>query len=80
MALSGNWFGAILMLILGLIYFYIMFPGFWLGYNQGINLVKTAGSRALTTITDLASMFALGVMGGFIPSILASVKNTFEIR
>jgi len=78
MALSGNWFGAILMLILGLIYFYIMFPGFWLGYNQGINLVKTAGSRALTTITDLASMFALGVMGGFIPSILASVKTPLK--
>ncbi len=78
MALSGNWFGAVLMLILGFIYFYVMFPGFWLGYNQGINLVKTAGSRALTTITDLASMFALGVMGGFIPSILASVKTPLK--
>lgn len=78
MALSGNWFGAALMLILGFIYFYIMFPGFWLGYNQGINLVKTAGSRALATITDLASMFALGVMGGFIPSILASVKTPLK--
>jgi len=40
--------------------------------------VKTAGSRALTTITDLASMFALGVMGGFIPSILASVKTPLK--
>jgi len=78
MALSGNWFGAVLMLLLGFIYFYVMFPGFWLGYNQGINLVKTAGSRALTTITDLASMFALGVMGGFIPSILASVKTPLK--
>jgi mannose/fructose/N-acetylgalactosamine-specific phosphotransferase system component IID/mannose/fructose/N-acetylgalactosamine-specific phosphotransferase system component IIC len=78
MALNGNWFGAILMLILGLIYFYVMFPGFWLGYNQGMNLVKTAGSKALTTFSNLASIAALIIMGGFIPSILASVKTPIQ--
>lgn len=78
MALAGNWFGAVLMLILGFIYFYVMFPGFWLGYNQGKNLVQTAGSKALTTFSNLASIAALIIMGGFIPSILASVKTPIE--
>lgn len=78
MALNGNWFGAILMLILGFIYFYVMFPGFWLGYNQGMNLVKTAGSKALATFSNLASIVALIIMGGFIPSILASVKTPIQ--
>lgn len=78
MALNGNWFGAILMLILGFIWFYVMFPGFWLGYNQGKNLVQTVGSKFLTTFSNLASMAALIVVGGFIPSILGSVKTPIQ--
>jgi len=78
MALSGNWFGAALMLILGFIYFYVMFPGFWLGYNQGKNLVQTAGSKALTIFSNLASMAALIIMGGFIPSILGKVNTPLQ--
>jgi mannose/fructose/N-acetylgalactosamine-specific phosphotransferase system component IID len=78
MALNGNWFGAILMLILGFIYFYVMFPGFWLGYNQGKNLIQTAGSKFLTTFSNLASMAALIVVGGFIPSILGGVKTPIQ--
>jgi len=78
MALNGNWFGAILMLILGFIWFYVMFPGFWFGYNQGKNLVQTVGSKFLTTFSNLASMAALIVVGGFIPSILGSVKTPIQ--
>jgi len=78
MALNGNWFGAILMLILGFIYFYVMFPGFWFGYNQGKNLVKVAGGKALARFTELASIGALIVMGGFIPSILAGLRTPIK--
>jgi len=78
MALSGNWFGAVLMVILGFIWFYVKFPGFWLGYNQGKNLVQTAGSKFLTTFSNLASMAALIVVGGFIPSILGGVKTPIQ--
>jgi len=70
MALNGNWFGAILMLILGFIWFYLMFPGFWLGYNQGKNLIKIAAGGFITKFNELASMAALIVVGGFIPSII----------
>lgn len=78
MALNGNWFGAALMLILGFIWFYLMFPGFWLGYNQGKNIVQTAGSKALERFSELASIAALTIMGGFIPSILATVKTPLQ--
>jgi len=36
MALRGSTGGAWLMLALGFIWFYLMFPGFWLGYKQGL--------------------------------------------
>lgn len=70
MALNGNWFGAILMLILGFIWFYLMFPGFWLGYNQGKSLINIAAGGFITKFNELASMAALIVVGGFIPSII----------
>jgi mannose/fructose/N-acetylgalactosamine-specific phosphotransferase system component IIC/mannose/fructose/N-acetylgalactosamine-specific phosphotransferase system component IID len=78
MALAGNWFGAVLMAILGFTWFYIMFPGFWLGYNQGLNLVKTAGTEVLNRFSELACMAALVIMGGFIPSILGGVKTPIQ--
>ena len=78
MALRGSTGGAWLMLALGFIWFYLMFPGFWLGYKQGLGLVRQMSSGAVTRITDIASTAALFIMGGFIPSILASVKTPIE--
>ncbi len=75
MALDGKTGGAWLMLLLGFIWFYLMFPGFWLGYKQGTGLVHQVSGGFVTRITDMASAAALFVMGGFIPSILAGVKT-----
>ena len=79
MALAGSVGGAWLMLLLGFIWFYVTFPGFWLGYKQGLGLVRQVSSGTITRITDMASTAALFIMGGFIPSILASVKTPLEI-
>lgn len=79
LALRGSVGGAWLMLLLGFIWFYLMFPGFWLGYKQGLGLVRQVSSGAITRITDMASTAALFIMGGFIPSILAGVKTPLEI-
>lgn len=79
MALNGNWFGAVLMLILGFIYFYQSFPGFWFGYRLGKNLLQIAsGSKALATFSNFASMGALIIMGGFIPSILGRLVTPLQ--
>src|SRR5450756_2352347 len=79
LALQGNAGGAWLMLFLGFFWFFLMFPGFWLGYRQGLGLVRQVSSGAITRITDMASTAALFIMGGFIPSILGGVKTPLEI-
>jgi PTS system mannose-specific IID component len=79
LALQGHASGAWLMLLLGFIWFYLMFPGFWLGYKQGLGLVRQVSSGAITRITDMAGTAALFIMGGFIPSILKTVKTPLEI-
>ncbi|RIE16288.1 PTS system mannose/fructose/sorbose family transporter subunit IID [Candidatus Cryosericum septentrionale] len=79
LALRGSVGGAWLMLLLGFIWFYQEFPEFWLGYKQGLGLVRQVSSGAITRIVDIASTAALFIMGGFIPSILAGVKTPLEI-
>ena len=79
LALQGHAGGAWLMLFLGFFWFFLMFPGFWLGYKQGLGLVRQVSSGAITRITDMASTAALFIMGGFIPSILGRVKTPLEI-
>src|SRR5450830_1662518 len=79
LALQGHASGAWLMLFLGFFWFFLMFPGFWLGYRQGLGLVRQVSSGAITRITDMASTAALFIMGGFIPSILGGVKTPLEI-
>jgi len=78
MALAGSVGGAWLMLLLGFIWFYLQFPGFWLGYRQGLGLIRQVSSGAITRITDMASTAALFIMGGFIPSILGGVRTPLE--
>jgi mannose/fructose/N-acetylgalactosamine-specific phosphotransferase system component IID/mannose/fructose/N-acetylgalactosamine-specific phosphotransferase system component IIC len=79
MALAGSLGGAWLMLLLGFIWFGLKFPGFWLGYKQGLGLVRQVSSGAITRITDMAGVVALFIMGGFIPSILKGVKTPLEV-
>jgi len=75
LALAGNPVAALLIMIMNVLFFVIKFPGFWLGYSRGLNLVQQLSSGIVARVTEAASMIALVVMGGFIPSILASLKT-----
>jgi mannose/fructose/N-acetylgalactosamine-specific phosphotransferase system component IID/mannose/fructose/N-acetylgalactosamine-specific phosphotransferase system component IIC len=79
LALQGHASGAWLIVFLGLIWLCVRIPGFWFGYKQGLGLVRQVGSGAITRITDMAGTAALFIMGGFIPSILKTVKTPLEI-
>jgi mannose/fructose/N-acetylgalactosamine-specific phosphotransferase system component IID len=73
LALSGHSLGAVLMLFLGLCWFYFKFVGFDIGHRQGAGLVKQMAQGSLDRITEGASQIGLFVIGGFIPSILSGV-------
>jgi len=75
MALRGSSGGPLLIFLLGLFWLFIRIPGFWFGYKQGLGLVRQVGSGAISRITEMAGTAALFIMGGFIPSILASLKT-----
>jgi mannose/fructose/N-acetylgalactosamine-specific phosphotransferase system component IID len=77
LALSGSVAGPIIFVIFGLFWFLFKVPQFWWGYRQGIGLVGevTAGGR-LDRITEAATIMGLGVVGGFIPSIMAKLTTT----
>jgi Phosphotransferase system, mannose/fructose/N-acetylgalactosamine-specific component IID len=78
LALAGNPMGAVLIMIMNLLFFAVKFPGFWFGYSRGLNLIHQLASGIISRITEAASMVALVVLGGFIPSILASLKTPLE--
>ena len=79
MALAGNTMGAWLMMLLNVIWFVSKFPGFWFGYQKGLTLVQQLSSGIVGRLTDAAGALALGVMGGFIPSILAGVTTPLQV-
>lgn len=78
LALAGNPMGAALIMIMNLLFFAVKFPGFWFGYTRGLSLINQLASGVISRITEAASMIALTVLGGFIPSILASLKTPLE--
>lgn len=79
LALAGNSAAAASIMVMNLLFFTIKFPGFWFGYSRGLNLVQQLSSGIIARSTEAASMIALVVMGGFIPSILASLKTPLTI-
>ncbi len=65
-----------LMILASLILMATMFPQYWFGYRQGINVAKeVSGSDRITRITDLAVIMGLTVMGAFIPFILKGLTT-----
>jgi mannose/fructose/N-acetylgalactosamine-specific phosphotransferase system component IID/mannose/fructose/N-acetylgalactosamine-specific phosphotransferase system component IIC len=78
MALAGNPFAAVLIMIMNILFFAVKFPGFWFGYSRGLNLIHQLSSGIIARITEAASLVALTVLGGFIPSILASLSTPIE--
>ena len=79
LALAGNPMGAWLMMLLNVIWFVSKFPGFWFGYKKGLTLVQQLSSGVVGRLTEAAGALALGVMGAFIPSILAGVVTPLQI-
>ena len=72
MALSGNVFGPILVILL--VFFPYMAVRYWQfmwAYEQGTNLLSSLGSGALAKITEFATIVGLIVVGGFAPSIVS---------
>ncbi len=65
-----------LMILASFILMGTMFPQYWFGYRQGINVAKEfSGSDRITRITDLAVIIGLTVMGAFIPFILKGLTT-----
>jgi mannose/fructose/N-acetylgalactosamine-specific phosphotransferase system component IID/mannose/fructose/N-acetylgalactosamine-specific phosphotransferase system component IIC len=71
LALAGHSSAAAVIMVMNLLFFIVKFPGFWLGYSRGLNLVKQLSSGIISRVTEAASMVALMVMGGFIPNIMS---------
>ncbi len=78
-ALSGSYTGVILMLLLGFFWYWTRTPLFWLGHREGINVAtEVASGGRIQQITEIASIMGVTVIGGFVPSILASVKTPLK--
>lgn len=76
LALGGSYFGPVLIFLSGILWIALMIPLFYLGYRQGIGVAKQVSSEGtLTRITEMVTIMGMIVIGGFIPSIMASVKT-----
>jgi len=71
MALDGNVFGPILVILLVLIpYLAARYWQFFWAYNQGTELIASLGSGMIERVTEAATIVGLIVVGGFAPSIV----------
>ncbi|MFW6029777.1 MAG: PTS system mannose/fructose/sorbose family transporter subunit IID, partial [Halanaerobiales bacterium] len=75
LALAGNIMGFWIMVIFGVTWgLIIKYALFWVGYNQGTNLVTemSGGNEQsrIEKVTEYATIFGITVIGGFIPDIL----------
>jgi PTS system mannose-specific IID component len=75
LALAGNIMGFWIMVLFGISWGIIIKYGlFWLGYNQGTDLVTEVAAEGdqskIDKITQYATIFGITVIGGFVPSIL----------
>lgn len=89
LALSGRMMGFWIMVLFGITWGLIIKYGlFWLGYNQGIDLVDAGGEKenVIDKVTKFATIFGITVIGGFVPDILSNVttpvtyKRTVEVQ
>jgi mannose/fructose/N-acetylgalactosamine-specific phosphotransferase system component IID len=79
LALQGNTVAVWIMAIgWTALVWYVRFPGFWLGYRQGLNLIKQISSGFVGRFTEYVGMAALVVMGAFVPSILSGVTTKVQ--
>jgi len=75
MAAEGNWMAPVVATLPLLILFIIRWPLFNYGYKAGVNVISDVnGVGALDKLQVAASVLGITVVGGFVPSILASLK------
>lgn len=76
LALGGNYFGPALIFLSGIFWTLLMIPLYYFGYRQGVGVVKEVSSGGrLSRLTDMVTMMGMIVIGGFVPSIMATVKT-----
>ncbi|WP_206612212.1 PTS system mannose/fructose/sorbose family transporter subunit IID [Sporolactobacillus terrae] len=69
MALQGNPTGAIIWLLLNVIFFFFRMKLFDMGHSSGLKLITALGDR-LNIFTESASIMGLTVVGALIPSVV----------
>lgn len=76
LALGGSVLGPILMALSGIFWTVLMVPLFFFGYRRGLGVAKEVAEHGrIAQITDIATVMGMVVIGGFIPSIMSSVKT-----
>jgi len=79
LALSGSYFGPVIIFLSGILWTVLMIPLFYFGYRQGIGVAKEVTSQGtLTRVTEMVTMMGMIVIGGFIPSIMAAVQTPLK--
>lgn len=69
MGLEGNPTGAVIWLLLNLVFFVFRIKLFHLGYDSGLKLITKLGDK-LSVFTEAASIMGLTVIGALIPSVV----------
>ncbi len=79
LAMNGSMGGPLLFVAAGIFWIALMPWQFWLGYNQGTNLVQeVAGGGRIQRLTEGATIMGLVVIGGFVPSIMAGLTTPLK--
>ena len=75
LAAEGNWLAVLVAILPSLLTFVIRWPLFNYGYKKGEEVISdVAGTSTFDTLQVAASILGITVVGGFIPSILKSLK------
>lgn len=81
LASEGNWLAVVVAILPTLLTFVVRWPLFYYGYRKGEEVISdVAGTSTFDTLQVAASILGITVIGGFVPSILASLHiNDIEI-
>ncbi len=75
LAAEGSWLSVIATTGPLLALFLVKWPLFYYGYKQGVNVINdVSGAGGFDKLQTAAGVLGLTVIGGFVPSILASLK------
>ena len=79
LALSGSYFGPLIMFLSGILWTVLMIPLFYFGYRQGIGVAHEVSSEGrVSRFTDMITMMGMVVIGAFIPSIMSAVTTPLK--